>query len=178
MPDSPLDYDFREHNRRNMLKAVALTQQDHGAYLAIYEAIRFSLLEAVEDLIKSGVDVNERSAVGPYMNFAGMTPLMACYSKKMGELLVKYGADVTARDSEGRTPLIWFFHTNVYNKSVARAYLKWLLSVGADPNDFSRAGDSARELALEMYGFDLDELYREAQAKMNPKPKRGKAAEQ
>lgn len=82
---------------------------------------------------------------------------MSCSHVKIGKLLVSRGADVNAKDIEGNTPLIWFLR-GLVRQGEARGYLKWLLSVGANPDDVSSTGETAREMALKKYGLNLDDL--------------------
>ena len=141
---------MREHNREVIRKHVLETKRMIGPFVALREAVRWDAAEIVEELIQSGVDPNERTTYGQGGGGTGRTLLMFCHSKKVGEILLRNGADVLAKDDEGRTALIWFFYTGLYRKSTARAYLRWLLSLGADPNDVDN-GESARSLAKDRY---------------------------
>ncbi len=79
---------------------------------------------------------------------------MFCNYVKTGELLLGNGADVNAKDPTGRTPLLWFV-LGPSTKNVAKAYVNWLLSVGADPDVVSNDGYSARILAEKKFGIKI-----------------------
>ena len=72
----------------------------HGAK-ALFRAVMKGNVEVVEELVKSGVNVNVRT-------LSGKTPLMAASFKgdaDIAQLLLSAGADPNARDAEGTTAL-------------------------------------------------------------------------
>jgi hypothetical protein len=92
---------------------------------------------AVNELLSSGADVNER-------NSRGVTPLMAAAHKgnlDLTKLLVEKGADVNATTPKGLTPLMAAVEAG--NPEVVR----FLLSKGADANLKEEAGLNAYQLA-------------------------------
>eukprot|EP01135_Chromosphaera_perkinsii_P005101 Nk52_evm12s316 gene=Nk52_evmTU12s316 len=56
-------------------------------------------IESMQLLLENGADVNEQGVVG------GATPLMKAVCVDASRLLISYGADLDARDHEGRTAL-------------------------------------------------------------------------
>jgi hypothetical protein len=92
---------------------------------------------AVNELLSSGADVNER-------NSRGVTPLMAAAHKgnlDLTKLLVEKGADVNATTPKGLTPLMAAVEAG--NPEVVR----FLLSKGADANMKEEAVFNAYQLA-------------------------------
>lgn len=141
---------FRDHNRRALTSLIRDLEQKRGGAVALREATRFSLVEEIQRLIDSGVDVNSRTE-------RGLSPLMFAYDAKIGGLLIRHGADVNARDDQGNTPLIWFLRA-LAKKATAEKYLRLLVSVGADLSVRSSDGRSAYSLAEEKYGSDIAKL--------------------
>ncbi len=134
-------------NKENLTRFVHLLRERDGDTVALCEAIRWRLDDLVAQLLFEGVDPNSK-------NEDGATPFMFCNYVKTGELLLGNGADVNAKDPTGRTPLLWFV-LGPSTKNVAKAYVNWLLSVGADPDVVSNDGYSARILAEKKFGIKI-----------------------
>ena len=58
------------------------------------------------------------------------------------ELLLKRGAEVDARDEDGKTPLHWAIRT-IWNRDLAPQLMRLLLNYGADPAAKNIYGDSS-----------------------------------
>ena len=125
-------------------------EQERGGAVALCEATRYGLVDEIQRLIESGVDVNSRTE-------RGGTPLMLAYDAKIGGLLIRHGADVNARDDAGNTPLIWFLRA-LAKKRTAEKYLRLLVSAGADVSIRSSDGRTPYSLAEEKYGPDIAKL--------------------
>lgn len=91
-------------------------------------------IECVQLLIDHGADINELSENCDSAGVEEQTPLhMACYSnadpkciEKIIRLLVSYGANINAQDSDGQTPLHYVYFSP--------RLIAVLLEMGADPN--------------------------------------------
>jgi Ankyrin repeats (3 copies) len=95
-----------------------------------YSVIRRGDAGAVQQLIKSGVDVNVRDS-------RGATPLLyaaAVGTPEIMRILIGAGADVNARTSFGATPLIW--------SAANLAKVKLLVENGADTNARTKLGNT------------------------------------
>jgi ankyrin repeat protein len=79
---------------------VARQRRELGAQLTLDEAAKRGDVQAVQRLLRQGIDVNDRDW--------GRTPLMTAALKghlDIVKLLIKKGADIHARDLEGKTAL-------------------------------------------------------------------------
>ena len=75
-------------------KARQWSEADHALFKAVYE----ESIQATEEAIANGANVNAQNKIG-------MTPLHGAYTKEIAELLIAKGADVNAKSDDGKTPL-------------------------------------------------------------------------
>lgn len=138
-------------NRRTLVDIIHKTEKLHGRATALGEAARWSLTEEVKRLLADGVPVDSR--IPPHE----VTPLMLASQPSMARLLVKHGADINARDNQGRTALIWFL-LGSFPPGVRYKYVKALLALGADRYLASLDGISPVDIAKEKGCHELSEL--------------------
>jgi ankyrin repeat protein len=90
-----------------LAKGCNVDAQDHHGASVLYSAIYNRHTEMVEILLKYKANVNTRTGIyidGP----GGTTPLHAArWSPKLTKLLIDYGADESAVDTDGRTAEDW-----------------------------------------------------------------------
>jgi ankyrin repeat protein len=75
-------------------------------------------------------------AISHYL-YAGDTPLhmaAAAFRRPVAELLVKHGANVSARNRRGAQPLHYAADTHHWNPSAQAETITYLIAIGADPN--------------------------------------------
>lgn len=137
----------KQFNSSALSDAIRSAEALHGPGTALCEAVRWSKMVEVERLLRGGVspDVRVRQ---------GMTPLMHASNIEIARLLVQRGADVNARDDNGRTPLIWFL-LGIHRKQKAQSYINLLLELGADAFAVSHFGEIASDLAMSKYNITL-----------------------
>jgi hypothetical protein len=90
---------------------------------------------AVKELLKSGTNPNEGK-------FAGLPPVMfplMMQNREMVQAFIDAKADLTVRDENGATTLMWA----VYNDDADAQILQDLLKAGVDPKARDNKGDSA-----------------------------------
>jgi hypothetical protein len=123
----PFLYEAAENGNTNMI-AVLLK---HGAdvevrhWQANFSPLCIAIFNGHKDAVQFLLE-NKANVEGVY--HSGRTPLFLCTSKEMVELLVKYKANVNARDVVKWTPLDWAVRKG--NVEVVEA----LLRNGADAN--------------------------------------------
>ena len=93
----------------------------------LHFACKYGLADVVEDLIHRGADVNMQ--IGPRNN----TPLHVTKSASVVKVLIKYGANLVARDKRGSTPLHCAFHK--HNHEAIEAMLECHGQYQANPVD-------------------------------------------
>jgi len=108
-----------------------------AAAISIYFAAGLGNIEAVNQHLAAGVDVNAKDS-------AGGTALHGAVfrgSKEVAELLISNGADVNAKDKYGRTPL----HEAAYwdHKEI----VELLITKGADVNAKTKRGETPLDQA-------------------------------
>ncbi len=84
-----------------------LNSDDGYGATALYKAIDTEKTEMAKVLIRFGANVSTKTGV--YIDGAGdLTPLHQAFnSVELTKLLLEHGADPTAKNSEGETPLDW-----------------------------------------------------------------------
>ncbi len=105
-------------------------------------AIGLNDLESVHDLIAAGIDVNAP------LPSSGVMPLMIADSLAMAALLMDFGADVNARDTDGATPL---HHAIMSSEAVA--IVERLLQRGANPNIVAKGWSGEAPIITTQYVF-------------------------
>ena len=151
-----------------LIKARADLDVDDGfGATALYEAIydRYDGLALL--LIESGAKVNSKTGV--YIDGTGdITPLhRATGSPKILKELLAHGADVSSRDSEGETALLWAV------RAAKLESVHLLIKAGADLNVMDKEGRTPQSLAATWGKFDskkkefeeIEEILRKASKK-------------
>lgn len=141
---------IKESNLIQIDNFIRELREGRANVYALCEAVRWSRVALIKEMLSSGVDPNLRKP-------DGITPLMLCSKRSIGELLLKHGAEVNAQDQNGRTPLVWFL-CGAFRRNQATSYLTWLMNVGADPTLESNDGKNAIEMSKSRYGIDLPAL--------------------
>ncbi|WP_053332631.1 ankyrin repeat domain-containing protein [Candidatus Jidaibacter acanthamoebae] len=67
-------------------------------FTVLYVASNFGDTDKVKTLLENGHDPNVRASG------YNQTPLHTCGNSKIAEMLISYGADLTARNKGGKTP--------------------------------------------------------------------------
>lgn len=117
-------------NRRFTPKATGAVRPT--GYSPLYQAARHSNAEAVEELLKGGANVRARAG-------NGRTVLHATFDVEIGKVLLRYGADINAKDDNGLTPLANARRVRTQfeklpqhpTRSKVEAYQAWLKGQGA-----------------------------------------------
>lgn len=118
----------------------------------IFELCKHNSGKRLQELLDEGANPNQVLTSLPLLickvDTVGNTPLhFACTGGNLDciELLLEYGADVNAQNSDGRTPLHRLYSER-YDKIA-----EWLIGCGADPHIADRRGVSAYDLAPKYY---------------------------
>jgi ankyrin repeat protein len=128
-------------------RLILVTEQvDRFRRIPIHYAALEGSLEAVQDLLASGVDVDA-------IDRNGFTPLhFACQESRADvvETLLAAGAAVDPFDSWGNTPLF----RAVFNAKGDPSVVRLLVGAGADPDHANASGQSPRGLAGLIANYD------------------------
>ncbi|KIW00088.1 uncharacterized protein PV09_08274 [Verruconis gallopava] len=137
---------------------------DGNGYTPLYAAVKASLVEAVEMLMKYGANPN--LSAGP----EEVTPLVVASNERNFEivhLLLMYGADPAMIMGCGNTPLIASI-----NKTVPPRIIELMLDYETDPNAKNREGTTPLFVAIQTVRLDLMALLLDHGANPNlPGPK-------
>jgi ankyrin repeat protein len=90
---------MKQYNKEVMQKVVLTLRAKQGFASALGEAVRWSLVESVQELLAEGNDVD--SPKEPNQS----TALMLVSDPKIAKLLIEAGANPNARNKLGVTPL-------------------------------------------------------------------------
>ncbi|ORY14188.1 ankyrin repeat-containing domain protein, partial [Clohesyomyces aquaticus] len=117
----------------------------------LIEAIKRNDLSLAEMFLDKGADPNRPTTAGIRPIFAALS----CSSAQIVQLLVKHGADVTTRDTEGLTVLQAAFESpSVHEKDAIAGIFEALLVGGADPTVLYPNGRTLLHRAVESeYGL-------------------------
>jgi hypothetical protein len=132
------------------------------SYPLLHCLVECDAVSAAKALLAAGADVYINTATEVQKH----TPLHMVQSKEMAELLLKYDADLEAKDNEGRTPLshVLFHRKNLDDYSGhfcgnkgdhdKRDKLRhYLLEQGADSNTVDKEGNSLLHKTVGGYSF-------------------------
>lgn len=168
---SPLLSAIMDHNQALaqvlLERKVDANAQDEQGNAPLNVALQRRQTGLIDALLKAGASPNTKE------RWSQQTPLhIACAAglEREAEKLIDAGADLTAKDNQGRTPL----HLAVLNSYTSATIVTALLKKGADP----LAEDNSRSTPYDMaYGLDkmkaLDLIRQHLAKKGNPaKPKR------
>jgi uncharacterized protein len=142
---------MKPDNRQALIEMVHLVEKKHGGAVALGEAVRWSLTKEITRLLDAGVAVDAR--IPPNDS----TPLMLANKPAVAKMLVTRGADVNARDMNGRTPLHCFLLA-LFKPKIAKDYLAALVELGADVAVVSNEGEIPTALAMGKYGEEVASL--------------------
>ena len=137
-----------------------------GVPIAICEGIKYNQIDEFKSYLNQTGDAN-------YIDLQREFPLLTCATffknKEIAELLIAKGANVNARDKEGRTPL--YIATEHSSKEIA----KLLIANGADVNARKNAGHNEGQTPLHrVYNKEIAELLIAKGANVNARDKEGR----
>ncbi len=161
-PDSPL-YDAVWNSNRTMTEALVTKAGDARAakYAPLHTTVVRGDIQAIEDLLAKGTDVNARDEDG----YTALFIAALRGHKEVVELLLAKGADINARldvDAKGAGGWTSLHAASRHDrKSVAQL----LIAKGADVNAKTEKGQTALSLAKENGHTEIVELLRKHGAK-------------
>lgn len=130
---------FKELKFRNMDFGVLAHGKNDAGETALHKAATYGDPETVEELIKSGFDVNAQDS--------GSTPLFYC-SDRTFPVLLKHGADLQHVSQDGRTVL---HHIAVNTDTGAQRYIsvvKMMVKAGVRTDVTDKDGKTPMELMI------------------------------
>jgi len=136
----------------NKNKAAALHRSE------LHNAVIAKDLARVRSLLESGADPSARDG-------SGWTPLHFSaqdYSLEIAELLLDFGANIDAQNSQGQSPL----YTAVFNSRGRGDLIKLLRKRGANPEQRNLYGKTPIGLAKAIANYDLVAFFSDAGADM------------
>ena len=144
---TPLISAVMDHNismaRKLLEKGADANAKDDNGATPLQVALNYRKLELIDELLKKGADPNARD------KWSNQTMLAVCCSlglEKEAEKLVAAGADLTAKDNSGMTPL----HIAVKNSYSSSDIVRVMLKAGADPLIADNAGHTAFDMAYSL----------------------------
>jgi len=114
-------------NKYNRVSTVDLLRKHGGRSGSIHGAARDGDIEAINDFLASGTDINAKELRN------GWTSLHQAKTKEIAELLIAKGADVNAKSKLGTTPLHY---------AANREITKLLIAKGSNVNARTSAGQT------------------------------------
>lgn len=132
------------------------TTKNAPKHVPLCDAVIHNDLKEFNELIASGVDVDERD----YNNLPAL--FYACQNGQyeMAKSLIQNGANIEIKDRFGKTPLsMAVFRYNVNNSVSDGKLIKLLIDAGADINAKNIAGVSPLSLARTIAGFPFLDLF-------------------
>lgn len=124
----------------------------------LIEAVKNDDVEWVKRCISNGAYVNARIGIGEW---SWTTVLMCAISRDVADVLIKAGADVNAKDNDGRTALMVIVSNY---KERLKDVAELLIKSGADVNAKEYNGLTALSLARIYKNDDIADLLRAAGA--------------
>ncbi|KAL6605455.1 ankyrin repeat-containing domain protein [Neocallimastix sp. 'constans'] len=127
-----------------ILKYTAKPSNDKLLNLMMHLVCREKNVEFLKKLIKKGVNVNckeEETLATPLMELSFIEKGLKCINQNIYDmfvLLIEAGADINARDANGKTALMHILST----KKVSIKLIKFLIKHGAEVNDLCKNGYS------------------------------------
>jgi ankyrin repeat protein len=154
---------FSEMAKFLMQQGAEVNARDHHGCTPLFCALRAGKADITKMLIACGADydicaasargdmaqVRHLLGADPTLIFGdkrGLTPLHCAKTKKVAELLISWGAEITAKDDRGLTPL---------HCAATRAIAQLLIDLGANVNAMDRIGQTPLHLVT---SFDIAEL--------------------
>ncbi len=145
--------------RKLLEKGADPNVKDDSGASALVVALNCRMLDVLGSLLDKGADPNVRE------RWSNQSALALCCTlgleSEVGKL-IKAGADLSAKDNQGRTPL----HAAVQNSYSSAETVKQLLAAGADPLVTDSAGHSAYDMA---YSLDKQRALQEIQQHLKTK---------
>lgn len=154
------DYALDTDEYDNFLRYFGIDDFYYGISEPIYPEMNASSLDRELILACKANDFNKASLLlkkGANPNTtsdSGLAPLFYCSEVAIVGLLIHFGAEVNAVDSEGNTALVRFLTAENIKDNAARS-VAVLLEAGADADMLNNMGFSARNIAEKISDYDV-----------------------